>query len=95
MELFSINSGEDDCCSCLVITSDGYARFWRTIVRPNDYYDVKLEFDQIEILCHFKVKFKHKETLSFVFSSFRMIFVFVVLILEDYIQFHVMHYVIK
>ncbi len=38
-----------------MITCDGYARFWRTIVRPNDYYDVKLEFDQIELLCHFKV----------------------------------------
>jgi len=55
MELFSINSDDDDCCSCLVITCDGYARYWRTIVRPNDYYDVKLEFDQIELLCHFKV----------------------------------------
>ncbi|CAF1322246.1 unnamed protein product, partial [Adineta steineri] len=54
MELFSINADDSDCCSCLVITCDGYARYWRTIVRPNDYYDVKLEFDQIEILCHFK-----------------------------------------
>ncbi|CAF0771571.1 unnamed protein product [Adineta ricciae] len=54
MELFSINADDNDSCSCLVITCDGYARFWRTIVRPNDYYDVKLEFDQIEYLCHFK-----------------------------------------
>jgi hypothetical protein len=56
MELFSINSDDGDCCSCLVITCDGYARYWRTIVRSNDYYDVKLEFDQIELLCHFKVR---------------------------------------
>jgi hypothetical protein len=94
MELFSINADDGDCCSCLVITCDGYARYWRTIVRPNDYYDVKLEFDQIELLCHFKVT-KNKE---FPFSNkpfLRMIFVFVVLILEGYIQFHVMHYVIK
>ncbi|CAM2705605.1 unnamed protein product [Rotaria socialis] len=54
IELFSVNADDADCCSCLVITCDGYARYWRTIVRPNDYYDVKLEFDQIEILCHFK-----------------------------------------
>ncbi|CAF2510928.1 unnamed protein product [Rotaria sp. Silwood2] len=54
MELFSMNADDGDCCSCLVITCDGYARYWRTIVRPNDFYDVKLEFDQIELLCHFK-----------------------------------------
>ncbi len=60
IELFSINADDGDCCSCLVITCDGYARYWRTIVRPNDYYDVKLEFDQIELLCHFKVT-KNKE----------------------------------
>lgn len=58
MELFSINADDRDSCSCLVITCDGYARYWRTIVRPNEYYDVKLDFDQVEILCHFKVILK-------------------------------------
>ncbi len=61
MELFSMNSDDGDGCSCLVITCDGYARYWRTIVRPNEFYDVKLEFDQIELLCHFKVMHTNKD----------------------------------
>ena len=56
IELFTMDIDGNDACSCLVITCDGYARFWRTIVRANEYFDVKLEFDQVEFLCHVKVK---------------------------------------
>lgn len=65
LELFSVNTDGMDCCSCLVITCDGYARYWRSILRTQDYYDVKLEFDQIELLCHFKVNLSfhvHRES---------------------------------